>query len=122
MRRSDAEQFFKFWDHASCKVFRYLRALVPNEYVVFRKVDTGNFVYVYEPAPEKSTYTNLKTMDEEQFTKALCREEFIYVKDWTWQTDTRHMKTGGCNCGAWAVRESERIHDLKCPLHHRMFM
>ena len=121
MRRSDAEQFLQFWDSSTCKVFRYLRPLVPNEYVVFRKLSLDS-LNAYEPAPEKSTYICLKTMDEETFIKALLREEFIYVKDWTWQTDTRQMKTGGCTCGAWAVRESERIHDAKCPLHHRMFM
>lgn len=120
MLRSDAENFLEMWSEGESKIFRYLRPLVPNEYVVYRKSNLGSFVYEYEPEPTKSTYTNLKKMDHDKFLKAVANEELIYVRPWTWQSNTREMKTGGCTCGSWAVRESERIHDRKCPLG-RMF-
>lgn len=120
MLRSDAENFLKLWDSGP-KVFKYRRALVPIEYVVFRKVNEGDYTYYYEFEPTKSTYPDLKNLEEDVFLKMLANEELVFAKDWGWNTNTRDMKTGGCTCGAWAVRESERLHDRKCPLHHRMF-
>lgn len=121
MLKSDAEQFLENWSEHESKIFRYVRPLFPTEYVVFRKVGVGNFVFEYEPEPEKSTYICLKKMDAEKFIKMLALEELVYVRPWNWQLNTREMKTGGCTCGAWVLRESERIHDRKCPLNRGMF-
>lgn len=121
MLKSDAEHFLEMWSEGEGKIFRYHRPLVPTEYVVFNKVNIGGFVFEYEPDAEKSTYIYLIKMDQETFVKKLAIEEFVYVRPWNWQVSTRDMKTGGCTCGAWAVRESERIHDRECPLNKGMF-
>lgn len=121
MQRSVAEEHLRLWHDGNEKIYRYRREFVPPEFVVYRKTG-GSFAYpdiVYKINNEKSTY-KLGDLPQDDFIKLLCNEELVYEKDYMgWNSDVLKLKTGGCDCGVWIIRDSEGMHNDKCPLYRR---
>lgn len=115
MLRSDAEDFLKRWSFVDKKVFLYKYPLAPDEYVVFSR-DRNNDVYMAHHGD--STY-KMKDLDFNEFARLLIIGELRYLQDHNWGTNAKNMKTGGCNCGSWILRDNEYMHDVKCPRYKR---
>jgi hypothetical protein len=110
MSPSELEDFYSSWRIQDPKVFK-LRVWVDQyEYITMTK-DSENLV---RTDPERST-TTLKLLDKNDFLRMLGSDEISYVKDWTWHTDTKEMKTGGCTCGAWVLKDNEYLHRKESP-------
>lgn len=109
MRRSDAEDRLKAWYDGDRKVFRYFRALAPTEYVVFGKESNEQF----RAHPDVSTY-KLPDMDAETFIRMMMSGELTYDRDHTYSCDTHYLKTGGCTCGSWVLRDNDYLHTPGC--------
>jgi len=120
VRRSECEDVIRSWTDHGVKIFKYRRELAPNEYISFRKINLGPSTeeQFFEAEKENSTYV-LPRMDYEAFIKLMMLEELIYEKDWTWSTDVRKMKTGGCTCGAWVLKDNTYLHHPTCANHRR---
>jgi hypothetical protein len=112
MRRSEAEELIRMWWLGDGKVFKYVRFLMPDEYVVFRRNEKE---YIFD---KTSTY-KLKDMNEDDFVKMLINADLVYVRDFTYSVNLLHMKTGGCLCGCWILKDNASFHDEKCPLYRR---
>jgi hypothetical protein len=112
VRRSEAEEIVKMWALGEGKIFKYPRPLLPDEYVVLKKEHYN----LYKFSPKDSTY-QLKDFDRDTLILALVNEELVYIKDHTYRTNTKTLKTGGCDCGAWILRDSKYLHDEKCPCY-----
>ena len=112
MRRSEAEEQIKWWSIGDRKIFKYVRFLVPNEYVTF-KADANKMV---RHEPQYSTYV-LSDTNTEDLTKMLMSGELVYVKDLGYESYAAivSMKTGGCQCGSWVISDNEYLHSEKCP-------
>jgi hypothetical protein len=114
MRRSEAEELMRLWSDKDRKIFKYPRPLFPNEYVVFQR-DGENF-----PCDrKKSTYT-LPDMPRDGIVGLMINEEIIYIRDFTtWGPTPISLKTNNCNCGCWIIKDSDYMHDEKCPCFRR---
>lgn len=99
MRTSDAEYILHDWLLSVFKIFKWVR-LGPVEFVCIKKIDDNS----YETIPDKSSY-DLGKFDKEHLLKLLTSGELVFTENYLWTTGLR-MKTGGCECGAWAIKDS----------------
>lgn len=120
MLRSEAEYLLKNWPVNGLKIFKFVRWLVPNEFITFRKeVAFGldeSVTFVIDK--EKSTLVSADfngPIEYDIFLKMLTNSVFIYEKDYSYIEDVKRMKTGGCDCGGWAI-QGGTMHDKRCPL------
>jgi len=116
--QSLAEDQLRLWYEGSEKIYKYRREFVPPEYVVYKK-EAGASEQpdpTYRFIKEKSTY-QLDDLSQESFIKKLCSEELVYERDVGWNADPKKLKTGGCDCGAWILKDNEALHDNRCPLY-----
>lgn len=102
MLRSDAEEKLKFWKAGERKIFRYRRFLFPDEYITFRRTPTDGM----ETDVDNSTYKNLQLLDKDAFLRLMMNEELIYVGEPGWSNNVTDMKTGGCTCGIWLIKDN----------------
>lgn len=121
MQRSVAEDFLRIWYDGSEKIFRYRREFAPHEFLVFVKSggSYGSPEATYRFVEERSTY-NLGDISLDTLIKMMCNEELVYERDCGFHTDTMKMKTGGCDCGSWIIKDSEYMHNERCPLHRKI--
>jgi hypothetical protein len=113
MRRSEAEDLVRTWHSSEGKVFRYARSLLPDEYVVFHKVGP-----VFSCDSKLSTRL-LPDCSKDEFILMLINGDLNYVRDMTYSVSPLFMKTGGCQCGVWILKDSEYLHDVGCPKYKR---
>lgn len=114
MTRSSAEDRLTSWFIADRKVFKYIRHLVPTEYLVFSKESENHFKF----HASDSTY-KFKDLDMKQFALLMIQGELAYDRDFTFSTDTRSIKTGNCVCGSWILTDNEYLHTEGCPRYRR---
>jgi hypothetical protein len=109
MLRSDVEYFMNNWDKNVSKIFRWRRAFLPDEYLAFF-IDEKN---MYKVNDSVSTST-MDSLNRDDMIKMLINEELYFMRNHDFYCNLTDMKTGGCTCGAWAVRGQENLHDDKC--------
>ena len=112
MLQNDLNEFMNNWTHTTRNVFKYVRPLVPDEYIV---IEHSGDLFVC--LPDVSTYM-LKPMDEEIIRKMLGSNELIY-KCWYYDgLNVRDLKTGSCVCGSWILNDNKYLHNSDCPCYH----
>lgn len=99
MRPSDADDHIKNWWHGASKMYKYIR-LGPIEYICIKK-DGESFLC----DAEKSSM-DIGKLTADQFKAMLVSGELEYMESFAYSRDGRYYKTGGCTCGAWAVKDS----------------
>lgn len=117
MLKSEVEHLLKLWSAHELKIYKWQKIIGMWEYITFRKsvyIDTNKMYF--DQDREKSTCAFPSTKEEDMI-KMISNGELIYVKDWTWSADILKLKTGGCTCGAWVMKDNTYFHDLKCPLY-----
>lgn len=125
MVKSEAAQSLKIWNTLDARVYRYSMSLRPAEFVTFRKTDMDlsdpenprcNFIC----DPSRSTY-DLGTIEYDKFLRMVSNEILTYHKDHSYNTDVHSIKTGGCECGAWILKDSVYLHHKDCPKYRNPF-
>lgn len=112
MLRSEAEDLMRHWSDKDGKIFKYFRPFMPDEYVVF--IRDGDR---YKCDKKTTTYV-MRDVERNDFIKLLTSRELIFVKDYTiWGPSPLKMKTNGCDCGIWILKDNEYMHDAKCPCY-----
>lgn len=101
MLKSDAELLINSWWVSSAKVFRYIREFLFDEYILIYKKSSEEF-----RVDPTSTF-QLPDMDLETISKMLQRGELIYFSDPRFGETPREIKTGGCDCGTWWMKEAK---------------
>lgn len=110
MRRSDADDLMRLWSNQDKKIFRYPRPFVPDEYVVYQR-DLDRYL-----CDKKNSTYKLADTNRDGVVRLLINEEIIFIRDFTtWGPTPLAMKTGNCDCGVWVIKDSDYMHDRKCP-------
>lgn len=115
MTRSDIDRFLAEWWQTDSKVFRYKQAFVGPEYVVFYKTVEGKF----KTDDKHSTYI-FEAMEVKKFSVMVYNGELEYISPYDWTINTLDLKTGSCECGAWATITPSNPyvkHDRSCKLY-----
>src|ERR1700741_1433782 len=99
MMRSEAENFILNWYCDTNKIFKYKQEFLPDEFIMIEKKDADTF----EVDKKQSTY-NLEIKDKNNFIYLLTSGQLIYDQEYTWKTPIE-MKTGGCSCGQWSIKD-----------------
>jgi hypothetical protein len=97
MTKTEVDYFLKDWWSGSGKIFRYIREFMPDEYVLIYKRSEDS--YIVDPT---STY-KLKDMNADSMCKMLQSRDLVHYTDSVISKSCRDIKTGGCDCGGWAV-------------------
>lgn len=123
---SQATYIIKNWGLYDSKLFKYVRELVPNEYVIFSRstgiisTETGDYKSgtIFVTNKEKSTFI-LPDLSESAIIKMMTKEELIYIKEYHNYEDITVMKTDGCDCGAWIMGKeaSKGCHSSWCLIY-----
>ena len=100
-------------------VYKYNRMPFTIEYVTFKKKRIeGTELFYFKSEPE---YSTIKTNDlsEEEFIKKIECGELVFERYHNYYVDLRKLKTGGCECGIWALyrQDSFFMHSRWCPLY-----
>lgn len=110
MMQSEAEAFFNEWKIHDAKVFKYRTWIDRYEYVTLTKSIEG----VLEPDIARSTF-ECKKIKKDEFVGLMTSEELKFIREWTWHVDVKEMKTGGCTCGAWILKDNTYLHYAGAP-------
>lgn len=117
MMQSQAKDVVNYWLVNDEKLFSYHTPLWPTEYVTFKKIpvyENGLLIGGRYKCTTSNSTMDLGEMDEEDFVKLLCSERLVLYNGWA--KSAKDLKTGGCNCGAWILKDSTYLHDIKCYL------
>jgi hypothetical protein len=116
MLKSDVEYFMNNWGSGVAKIFRWRRPFVPDEYVSIFINESGLFK---TDAAVSTATTGLLKRDE--IMHMIMNEELVFQKNYDHFTNLTLLKTGGCECGAWAIPGHENLHTLACPQKHHNY-
>lgn len=110
MLASEIETLFRLWEIGTIKVFKYVRAFAPPEYVLITRVLENDF----RCQDHRGTY-KLSPMDKDEITSLLRSKSLIKIS-LTVYNDFLKLKTNGCTCGAWATSDSN-LHSRICAIY-----
>lgn len=113
MTKTEAEEFLEKWWHIHSYVFRFRREFLSDEYIIISKADPNSYV------PDKANSTfRLEPMDRATILTMIMSNQLVYVSEKSWSTDCRTLKTGGCECGAWKIKDTPGHSDW-CKLYKK---
>lgn len=114
MRRSDAEGRLQLWSFGEKKIFRLSQPLAPDEYLVFSRESEENYKFHRDLSTCK-----FRDLDHDKFVLMMINYELAYHGDHMFSSNTRTLKTGGCTCGSWILKDNEFLHTEGCIKHRK---
>jgi hypothetical protein len=119
MTPREAADFLMLWDSDSHKTFTYTDGeFVTNEYLkIVKYFDTAGNIYLIDGS---STYfpNNKLRLTEDDIKKMLTQKHLVVKGNYSYETP-KSLKTGGCECGAYVLKDNKYLHSKWCPLHKR---
>jgi hypothetical protein len=119
MSPSEAKDFLTFWDSEVSKTFVYNDGeFIKNEYLkIVKYYDKEGNIYLIDGS---STYfpNNKLRLTEEELIKMLTKKHLEVRSNFRYDSP-RTLKTGGCECGAYVLKDNTYLHSKWCPMHKR---
>lgn len=118
MLKTAAEEFLDNWPASDIKLFKLEREFLPLEYISIRKHHSNSY-QVEAQYSSTSFEPSVECFNKEEMLEIVTKERLKYFRPWRWGDTAKDLKTGGCDCGAWILKDGANLHDSKCPARIR---
>lgn len=114
MLPKEIAELFDDWQVGCWKVFKYYYFCAePGTIVILRQAEE---VFIVEE--DRSTDKIGGPFNKQELDKLLFSGKMEWYKAGILTTDYKKIRTGGCECGAWATN-NPNCHSTKCPQYNK---